>query len=179
MHLKDVVEILYLGMMLRWERTGPPDGHLGELDGEPRRNSQMARLARVLKLVASGDESCVFNHLAARTQRRDGPSYVSRERPRMNEPVDLLDGWYLEGCTSLEQKREILEALRELELSSDFVAAAFEFVAGRSVQGFMPTGDEQNEIVRLHEQRLIAKGAKIERKDGKTRIEWPEILLTD
>jgi hypothetical protein len=43
----------------------------------------------------------------------------------------------------------------------------------------MPTEDEQNEIVRLHGQRLIAKGARIEREDGKTRIEWPEIILSE
>ncbi len=62
-------------------------------------------------------------------------------------------------------------------LSSDFIACAFEFVAGRTVAPCLPTPEEQDEIVRLHEKHLIARGAKIEREAGKMTIEWPPIEL--
>ena len=45
MHLSDPVEILYLALMLRWEKSAPANNHIGYLDGVATRNSQKARLA--------------------------------------------------------------------------------------------------------------------------------------
>ena len=44
-------EYLYLHMLLRWERTAPPDKCLGTLDNEPAKNTQTARMAKVLQMV--------------------------------------------------------------------------------------------------------------------------------
>lgn len=174
MRLKDVVEVLYLGYMLRWERTAPPDGHKGErLDGTQARNTQISRLVRVLTMVAAGAEERVFKTLEARTRRTDGNSYISRDQSWMREPAELYHGWFFEGCTSLEQKREILEPLRFLGLSSDFVAATFEFVAGRPLEKFVPTPAEQDEIVRKREERLIEQGYKFVRDGTDFTIETP------
>ncbi len=42
MHLTEPVELLYLSLMLRWERSAPPDLHEGRLDGEPERNTVLS-----------------------------------------------------------------------------------------------------------------------------------------
>ncbi len=39
MGIKNTVEYLYLGLMLRWEDAAPPDRHEAFLDGEPARNT--------------------------------------------------------------------------------------------------------------------------------------------
>jgi hypothetical protein len=145
--LSDPVELLYLALMLRWERTAPPDQHQGSLDGLPVRNTQIARMADLLRKIGAGESERVFRSLARYARRNDGRSYISKDHAWMIEPCPLLDGWFFEGCVSLERKQAILQNLTKLGFSSDFVACTDEFVAGRSIQKYLPTDEEQAEIV--------------------------------
>ena len=156
MHLSDPVEILYLALMLRWEKSAPANNHLGYLDGVPIRNSQKARLAFVLRKIAAGNPK-FLPALSLRTRRRDGDAYVSTNQSWMVEPCELLDGWFLEGCMSMEQKAAVTSALVRLGHSALFGACMDDFVAGRSVRKFMPSIEEQEELVR----RLDAKLANV------------------
>lgn len=146
MRLLDPVEILYLALMLRWEKTAPPDRHKGYLDGEEERNSQISRMAYVLKKISVGDEERVFNVLATHSRREDGRSYISKDSSWMKEPYPLWDGWFFEGCTNLKQKQDIIQSLTKLKLSPAFVACVDDFVEGRSVEGFLPR-EEDEEII--------------------------------
>jgi hypothetical protein len=155
MHIKDPVEILYLALMLRWERTAPPNNKQGLLDGEPERNTQVSRTAYILQKVAACNPERTYSLLARYTRRNDGESYISKDASWMTGPYELKDGWYFEGCTSLEQKQSILQHLTKLGLSGTFAACADDFVAGKSVEKYLPTDDEQEEILRkiqAHEQ---------------------------
>ena len=71
----------------------------------------------------------------------------------MKEPEPLLEGWYFEGCTSLAQKQEILRNLRHLGFSRALVRCAQDFVAGNSVQKYVPSAEEQEQIIRDYEKR--------------------------
>lgn len=147
------VEGLYLALMLRWERNAPPDGQWGWLDDKFACNSQKARMADLLKKIGAGDERRVFPVLARYSTRRDGRSYISRDPSWMEDPTHLLDGWYLEGCTSLKQKQDILQQLTKVGLSPAFVACADDFVAGVSVRSYIPSEEEQREIIRDYEAK--------------------------
>jgi hypothetical protein len=139
--------------MLRWEANAPPDAQWGLLDGKPACNSQKARMADLLKKIGVGDERRVFPVLARYSTRRDGRSYISRDSSWMEDPVELVDGWFLEGCTSLKQKQDILQHLTKTGLSPAFVACADDFVAGLSVRRFIPSEDEQIDIIRDYEAK--------------------------
>jgi len=145
--ITNTVELLYLSLMLRWERSAPPDQHQGLLDGEPERNTQITRLAYVLGKVGAGAAKRVFPTLERFTRRNDGRSYITRDSTWMKEPYPLLDGWYFEGCTSLKQKQDILQQLTRVGVSPEFVACADDFVAGQSVEKYLPTEAEQEEIL--------------------------------
>lgn len=153
MHLKDPVEVLYLALMLRWERTAPPDRQQGLLDGEPERNTQISRMAYVLRKVAAGTQQRAYSTLARYTRRNDGESYISKDSSWMKEPYPLSDGWYFEGCTSLVQKQSILQHLTKLGLSGAFAACADDFVAGNSVEKYLPTDQEQEEVLQKFQAR--------------------------
>ena len=139
--------------MLRWEENSPPDGRQGLLDGEPERNTQISRMVFILQKVGLGSVEKAFGVLSLDSRRNDGESYISKNKSWMEEPRELLDGWYFEGCTSLIQKQEILQGLREAGLSAAFVACADDFVAGKSVRGYLPSEEEQNEIVARFKQQ--------------------------
>ena len=156
MHLSDSVEILYLALMLRWEKSAPANNHLGYLDGVPTRNSQKARLAYVLSKIAAGNPR-FLPALSLRTRRKDGESYVSSSPAWMAEPCELLDGWFLEGCMRLEQKAAITSAVVRLGHSALFGASMDDFVEGKSVRKYMPSIEEQEALVR----RLDAKLANV------------------
>ena len=148
---KQPVEGLYLALMLRWEENAPPDGRWGDLDGKPACNSQKARMADLLRKIGVGDERRVFPVLARYSCRQDGRSYISRDPSWMENPTHLLDGWYLEGCTSLKQKQDILQRLRKVGLSPALVACADDFVAGLSVKKYIPSQEEQLQIIQDYE----------------------------
>jgi hypothetical protein len=102
----------------------------------------------LLGKVAAGTEERTYSVLSDLTRRNDGESYISRNSSWMTEPWELHNGWFFEGCTSLNQKQAILEKLSNLGLSSTFVSCAHAFVEGQSVKSFRPTEAEQDEIVR-------------------------------
>jgi len=147
-HITDPVELVYLSLMLRWERTAPPDRSGGLLDGKPARNTQTARLAYVLQKVAVGLREEPFATLARYSRRKDGESSVSRNPATMIQPHALTDGWYVEGCMNLQQKQMFLQNITRLGLSSAFAACLDDFVAGKSVEDYLPTEEEQVEILR-------------------------------
>ena len=116
-------------------------------------------MAYLLQKVAAGNEGRTYQMLADFTRRNDGESYISRDRSWMTEPYRLNEHWFFEGCTSLVQKQSFTEHLTKLGLSSAFVACADAFVAGESVRKYLPTEEEQNEIlkkIREKEQRQDA-----------------------
>ena len=153
MRLSDPVEILYLGLMVRWQSTAPGDRKQGLLDGVPEVNSQMARLAYVLKKIAAGQVDITFSRLEALTGRRDGSAYISLQEKRLENPHALLGDWYLEGCTSLEQKRKIIRELKMLGLSPTFVRAVDDFVSAKPIDKYFPTNAEAERILRQIEAR--------------------------
>jgi len=128
--------------MYRWEKTAPSDGKQGYLDDEPERNTQMSRMVYLLKKIAVGTEAKIYNTLSTFSSRKDGESYISKNRSWMEQPRELSAGWYFEGCTSIVQKQNILQALTKLGLSGTFVNCADDFVAGESIQKYFPTDDE-------------------------------------
>jgi hypothetical protein len=123
--LENAAPILYLTAMLQWERTAPPDGHHGVLSDRPAHNTQISRMAYVLELVPDGNAEDAFQPLATHTRRNDGHSYISKDASWMSNPYHLMHGWYLEGRTSLEQKKDILQKLTRLGLSHT-LAGSFE-----------------------------------------------------
>ena len=147
MKLRDPVELLYLALMLRWEDSAPSLGKEGLLDGVPERNTQIARMVYILRKVAAGVDEKTYRTLSLGSRRNDGESYISKNSSWMEEPRELYDGWYFEGCTSLKQKQEILSGLQRCGLSAAFIACADDFVAGNSVRKYLPSKEEQLEIL--------------------------------
>lgn len=152
MHVLDPVECLYLSLMQRWQTTAPPDHHTGLLDGEPAENSQVARLAYVLKKIAAGQVDETFARLERLTVKRDGSSHISRDKRRMRAPHPLYGDWWLEGCMSLATKLDIIRQLRQLGLSPAFVRSVESFVANEPIDRYFPSLQEQKEIVRRFER---------------------------
>jgi Rad3-related DNA helicase len=89
MRLRQPIEVLYLVLMSRWEKTAPPDGHQGLLDDETARNTQVARLVYLLQKIAVPREEETFQKLAQYTRRNDGESYISKNASWMKEPARL------------------------------------------------------------------------------------------
>lgn len=153
MHITDSLEFLYLMLMLRWEQTAPHNGHQGLLlNGEKIRNTQISRMGYILTTVANNS----YSILARYTLRNDGESYISKNSSWMGTPYPLGDGWYFEGDTSLLQKQSILQHLTKLGLSGTFVACADDFVAGNSLQKYLPTEKDEKDMldnIQLHEAK--------------------------
>jgi len=148
MGIKNTVEYLYLALMLKWEKSAPPDRHQGSLDGEPAKNTQITRMAYILRKIAAGQEERTYQLLCRHSRRNDGKSYVSKDSSWMKESYPLSSGWFFEGCTSLIQKQDILQHLTKLDLSPTLVDCIDEFVAGKSIEKRLPSEDEAEEILR-------------------------------
>lgn len=142
-----MVELLYLALMLRWEKSAPRDGHQGLLDGRLERNTQKSRLVYVLGKIAAGNDR-FFPALSQRTRRNDGNSYVASDSAWMTDPYPLAGGWYVEGCMSLPQKQDVVSAVVRLSHSRLFGACVNDFIAGKSVRRYMPSIEQQEELVR-------------------------------
>lgn len=142
-----MVELLYLALMLRWEKSAPRDGHQGLLDGRLERNTQKSRLVYVLGKIAAGNDR-FLPALSQRTRRNDGNSYVANDSAWMTDPCSLADGWYVEGCMSLPQKQDVVSAVVRLGHSPLFGACVNDFIAGKSVRRYMPSIEQQEELVR-------------------------------
>ena len=111
-------EYLYLLYLQRWEREAPPDKHAELLDGIEAKNTQTARMVKVLQML-TGCQDQSMRKLEERTKRpSDGRSNVSRDSSWMREPYEIGKGWYFEGCMSLPgTNRRLLELLPRLGLS--------------------------------------------------------------
>ena len=148
MGIKNTVEYLYLALMLRWEKSAPPNKRQGLLDGEPERNTQITRMAYIVQKIAAGQEERAYQLLSRYSRRDDGKSYISHDASWMKEPYPLSRGWFFEGCTSLIQKQEILQHLTKLGLSPTLVSCIDDFVGGKSIEHYLPSEDEAEEILR-------------------------------
>ena len=147
MRVTDPVEILYLSLMHRWQRTSPLDRHEGLLDGKPTRNTQTARLVYILQKIAIGNVERVYSTLARYSRRNDGESYVSRNPSWMEQPYPLGDGWFFEGCTNLVQKQSVVHNLSGIGLSGAFAQAVEDFVAYQPIEQYFPTEAEERQIL--------------------------------
>ncbi len=147
MGVKTSEELLWLALMLRWEKAGVPNHDHCTLDGKPAINSQKERMAYILRKLGAGADEGRFRTLSVHTRRQDGGSYISKDSSWMEEPVDIGDGWFFEGCTSLRQKRDHLGALSKVGYSTPFVECCEEFVAGGSVRRFLPNKEEAERML--------------------------------
>jgi hypothetical protein len=112
------------------------------LDGSPEKNTQTARVAKVLQIMTGLSEEAMLK-LEKHTKRQDGRSYISKDAGWMREPYVLGKGWYFEGCMSLSDKQKVLHALPQLGLSSrEFSNCAQDFVEGKSVARYCPSDQE-------------------------------------
>src|SRR4051812_39959829 len=86
-------EYLCLYHLSKWEDTAPPDKHMGTLAGRGDvKNTQTARMSRLLTLVVAvnpADMDASFEKLIKRTQRKDGNSYISKDKSWMTEPYEI------------------------------------------------------------------------------------------
>ena len=72
MGVKTSEECLWLALMLRWENVGVPDQASCTLDGKPAINSQIGRMAYILRKIGAGVDGGRFQTLAVHTRRRGG-----------------------------------------------------------------------------------------------------------
>lgn len=145
--LLNTVELLYVGFMARWVNTAPPDQHAGWLDGEREYNSQISRLAYILRKIAAGNADHVYQTLAVYSRRFDGGSYFSKHAQDMTNPYSLSHGWCFEGCANVDQKLSWVRHLTKLSLSPALIACIEDFVAHNSVEGHIPSAAEQDQIL--------------------------------
>lgn len=149
MVIKNSVEYFWLVLMLSWEKTAPQDRHQGYLDGESAQNSPTARMAFILNEITAGQEERVYQLLSRHTHKQsDDKSYISRDSLRMENPYPLLNGWFFEGCASVEQKQNILQFLTKLDLSQTLMNCIDEFVAEKNIKSRIPSDEETEEILR-------------------------------
>lgn len=141
-HVTQPVEFVYYTLMRRWVRSAPVDGHWGLLDDEKTNNSQVARLAYILAKLNVGSEDDVYRTLARYVRRRDGRSPISQDESWMQQPMSLGESWYLEGCMSLPQKQECVDALRHVGRSQALIDCINDFVGGQPIDGYNPTEEE-------------------------------------
>ena len=149
MGIKNTVEYFYLALMLKWEKSAPKDRHSGILDDENAVNSQITRMAYILRKIAAGQVERTYQLLSRHSRRNDSESYVSKDSSWMKTPHPLSEGWFFEGCTSLIQKQEILQNLTKLNLSQTLVNCIDDFVAGKSIEKHIPSEDEAEDILRI------------------------------
>jgi hypothetical protein len=130
--LEVAIEMLHIIGMGMWEATAPPPGTHGSKGGVWMENSQQARLQFLLQAMGTHDPDRVYRVLERRTHySRTDTSSVMKVRP--NQSLLLNNNWYLDTCLSLPQKLEIVEALKYLGYSRNFVETAKRFVAGEPI----------------------------------------------
>jgi len=129
---KTAIEMIHIIGMSMWEATAPQPGKIGLRGGSEMENSQQARLQFLLKGIGVLNTEKIYNTLAAKTRKHNVPdSKVTRNSPAQGLP--LRGGWHLDCCLNLNQKLEIVESLRHLGYSRDFVDIAVRFVAGQPI----------------------------------------------
>lgn len=147
MRLSDVTEIFFAALLLKWELTAPDDGKGGMLDGEKALNTQQERMARALRIIATGWEDKYFSKLAIKWRKNDGRSYISKDNTGMNRPIYINSGWWLDGCASLTDKQGMMQSFTQLGYTPTFVRCVNAFIAGESIKDFIPTDEEQEIII--------------------------------
>ncbi len=131
------MEMLHILGMGKWEETAPEPGQYGLKNGVWMENSQQARLQYLLQGIGLSDPDGVYSVIAQETRRpHTYESSVTRARPV--QWLALNDRWYLDGCLNLPQKLQVVEALKRLGFSRNFIETAKCFVAGESLNKHMP-----------------------------------------
>lgn len=147
MRLSDVTEIFFAALLLKWELTAPEDKKVGTLDGERTQNSQQERMARALRVISTGWEDKYFSKLTLKWRKNDGRSYISKDSSGMNKPIYINNGWWFDGCASLQDKQGMMQSFTQLGYTPTFVRCVNTFIAGESIQSFIPTDEEQEIII--------------------------------
>lgn len=136
------LEMLHILGMGKWESTAPTPGRFGSKGGVWMENSQQARLQFLLQGVGVHDPDAAYSVLEQRTHySRTDTSSITKARPAQS--LTLNDSWYLDTCLSLPQKLEVVDALKHLGYSRDFIETAKRFVAGEPLAGSGPEIDLQ------------------------------------
>ena len=130
--LNTALEMLNMIGMGLWESTGPAPGKQGILRGSRRENSQQERLAFLLKGVGAPDPEGTYSAIAVKTRNhKTMDSKITTNEPANGLPLN--DRWCLDCCLNLNQKLEIVESLRHLGYSRDFIEFSKRFVRGDRV----------------------------------------------
>lgn len=123
--------------MGKWEESAPRPGKPGSKGSVWMENSQQARLQFLLQGIGVHNSDRVYRVLERRTHySRTDTSSVTKVRPAQS--LMLNDTWYLDKCLSLPQKLEVVEALKHLGYSRNFIETAKRFVAGQPLAGSRP-----------------------------------------
>lgn len=147
MRLSDVSEIFFAALLLKWELSAPHDRSVGILDGERTQNTQQLRMAYALKIISMRWEDKYFSKLTLKWRKNDGRSYISKDKSGMNTPLYINEGWWLDGCASLTEKQSMMQSFTQLGYSPIFVRCVNSFIAGESILKYIPTDEEQDEII--------------------------------
>jgi hypothetical protein len=139
---------------MRWVDTAPKDGGWGVQLGGDKQNTQTLRMVKVLQMLTAARDP-PMRKLEKHTERRDGRSYISKDSSWMRERCEIGKGWYFEGCMSLADKKKILHSLPHLGLSTaEFAKCAQDFVAGESVDKYLPSGEEEARLIEQWKKRF-------------------------
>lgn len=131
---KMALEMLHIIGMSKWETTAPPPGTRGFRGGVWMENSQQSRLQFLLQGIGVHDPDRTYSALQRWTHySRTAMSSVTKIRPVQS--LALNGTWYLDACLSLPQKLEVVETLKYLCYSRDFIETAKRFVAGEPLAG--------------------------------------------
>ena len=128
--LMTALEMIQIMGMDKWESTAPLPGKVGLRRNQALENSQQARLQYLLQGVGAHDTEKTYSALAVKTRNhRAMDSKITTRSPAQGLP--LKGRWYLDCCLNLGQKLEIVDALRDLGYSRDFIQIAKRFVEGK------------------------------------------------
>jgi len=131
--LNTALEMMIMYGMGLWESSGPAPGKHGLLHGELRENSQQERLAFLLKCIGAADPERTYTAIAVKTRNhKTMDSKVTAQKPMRGLPLN--ERWHLDCCLNINQKLDIVESLRHLGYSRDFIEFSKSFVKGNQLQ---------------------------------------------
>jgi len=127
------IEMLHILALGKWESTAPMPGRTSIRNGLPLENSQQARLHYLLEGIGVINSEQTYSTLAVKTRAQKGntDSKITTRKPEHG--LALNGRWYLDCCLNLGQKLKVVDALRHLGYSRDFIKIAKCFVEGRLI----------------------------------------------
>jgi hypothetical protein len=157
-------ELNFLALFIKWQNDSPEDRHKIQSFLSDKNNTQTTRLAFILNLVAymarNDDFNNIFQQLAKYTARRkDNNYYLSKDSSWMREPYHVKGGWYFEGCTNFNQKKNCIQHLPKIRFSSSFRFStqfsdcAGDFIANKNLDKYQPT-ESQSDNLNYYQEKL-------------------------